>query len=74
MTRAVAALQPVVAGDENPLCTAPISELPGYSKVLYMCPGNARYITLQSPSAPALDVCTLSVFAQSALVASRFVR
>ena len=62
----VVLMQPVVAGDENPLCTAAISELPGYSRVLYMCPGDARYITLQAPSAPALDVCTLSVFVQSA--------
>ncbi len=53
-------------GDENPLCTAALSELPGYSRVLYLCPGTARYITLQSPSAKALDVCTLSVYAQSA--------
>ena len=59
-------VQPVVAGDENPLCTAAISELPGYSRVLYMCPVSARYITLQSPSTPALDVCTLSVYVQSA--------
>ena len=57
----------MVNGDENPLCTAALSELPGYSTVLRLCPGTARYITLQSPNATALDVCTLSVYAQSAL-------
>ena len=57
----------MVNGDENPLCTAALGELPGYSRFLHLCPGTARYITLQSPNATALDVCTLSVYAQSAL-------
>ena len=52
-------------GDENPLCTPAVSDLPGYSKVLYLCPVMARYITVEAPGSAALDICMLSTFLQS---------
>ena len=60
------AVQVVVVGNENPLCLPAVSDLPGYSKMLYLCPASARYITVEAPGAAVLDICSLSTFLQGA--------
>lgn len=56
----------VNSGVENPLCIPTIANLPGYSKTLFGCTAAGRYLTVQAPSASALDLCLVSAFLQGA--------